>query len=117
MGMRAGRTPASPPHLNSRRSYPVGNPIHDIANRHTARVSRRGVLTAGALGVAAGLAAASHASAHALPPMIVTSEEEIMRTNIQESTAVATPPAGPVTAGRYASALNTAAPTILPPVT
>jgi pimeloyl-ACP methyl ester carboxylesterase len=49
--------------------------IHDTETRDTARMSRRGVLTASALGVAAGLVATTPAAALAFPPMNRTREE------------------------------------------
>src|SRR5262245_60838077 len=54
--------------------------IHNCETRHPARMSRRGVLRAGALGVAAGLVAATPARALAFPTMSRTSEEATMTT-------------------------------------
>jgi pimeloyl-ACP methyl ester carboxylesterase len=64
---------------------------HDCTTRLTARVSRRDVLTAGALGVAAGLTAAIRASAHPFPTMNRTNEEETMTALSTTLTQLPTP--------------------------
>ena len=56
----------------------MANTIDGSATRHMARMSRRGVLRAGALSVAAGLVAATPASALAFSTVHRTKEEETM---------------------------------------
>jgi pimeloyl-ACP methyl ester carboxylesterase len=58
----------------------MDNTVDESETRHTARMSRRGVLKAGALGVAAGLVAATPARALAFPTMKRKSEEATMTT-------------------------------------
>jgi pimeloyl-ACP methyl ester carboxylesterase len=73
----------------------MGNTRHDSETRHTARISRRGVLAAGALGVTASLAAAMRASAFPFPT-INQSHPEATMTPLT-TTPSQTPPA-PATA-------------------
>jgi pimeloyl-ACP methyl ester carboxylesterase len=58
----------------------MANTINESETRHTARMSRRGVLRAGALGVAAGLVATTPASALAFSTVNRTKEEDTMTT-------------------------------------
>ncbi len=59
----------------------MGNTVDDRATEHRARVSRRSVLTAGVLGVA-GLAAATHTSAHTSYPTNRSMQEDTMSTTM-----------------------------------
>src|SRR5215831_18511169 len=73
----------------------MDNTHANIESKYTARVSRRGVLTAGALGIAASLTVALRAAAHPFPTVNQTNEEDPM-TAINIAPKQTTPsPTGP----------------------
>jgi pimeloyl-ACP methyl ester carboxylesterase len=69
----------------------MGTTVDDSASRHMAKISRRGVLVAGALGVAAGLAATVHTAAHPVSFLNRTSEEKTMNMTAPDAPAASRP--------------------------